>query len=560
MKKILLYTIAVLALAGCISNDIPYPVLVPNITSLEVDGSEKVDIDYAKRTVTVYFPETADLRSVNITSVSFDKDKVTSSVGIVGVHDLSSSNLLVTLHTYDDYLWRIKAVRDIERYFTVKGQVGSSAIDPENCRVIVNVSKKTDLENIEVTSMKLGPKDGVATYSPSLSEIVGSAIDFTQPYQVEVTAFDLTEVWDIYVSVVESSVSLGKVNPWTTEAYVKSTGVAGMENGFQYRKLGADVWTDVPESDITSDGGSFLAHIKNLEPETAYEVLAYCGTDRTNPVSFTTYSAPQMPNSSFEYSSLVAGQNFYKFYDPNCGVEGVTTKFWASGNGDEESTGLLPGSFAAITVPDNVEKVDGNWSVRAQSMEVMGIKLAAGNLFTGRFVQTESTNGGVVNFGRPWTTRPTAIRLCCKYTTGKLGKYAGTAAGMTLSESDYDRAQIKVALGTWNPKTYGGDIESPVQINTTKENTFVDFYNDTKGGTIANGDIVIYHDGYDINRGGKKTEDTGVWKEYTIPIVYNDMDVIPTHIIISCSSSQYGDYFVGSSSSRLWLDDFELIY
>ena len=267
-----------------------------------------------------------------------------------------------------------------------------------------------------------------------------------------------------------------------------------------------------------------------------------------------------MPNSSFEYSSLVAGQNFYKFYDPNCGVEGVTTKFWASGNGDEESTGLLPGGFAAITVPDNVEKVDGNWSVRAQSMEVMGIKLAAGNLFTGRFVQTEGTNGGVVNFGRPWTTRPTAIRLWCKYTTGKLGKYAGTAAGMTLSESDYDRAQIKVALGTWNPRTYGGDNESPVQINTTKENTFVDFYNDTKGGTIANGDIVIYHDGYDINRGGKKTEDTGVWKEYTIPIVYNDMDVIPTHIIISCSASQYGDYFVGSTSSRLWLDDFELIY
>jgi hypothetical protein len=90
--------------------------------------------------------------------------------------------------------------------------------------------------------------------------------------------------------------------------------------------------------------------------------------------------------------------------------------------------------------------------------------------------------------------------------------------------------------------------------------SLVDFYNDTKGGTIANGDIVIYHDGYDINRGGKKTEDTGVWKEYTIPIVYNDMDVIPTHIIISCSASQYGDYFVGSTSSRLWLDDFELIY
>ena len=41
---------------------------------------------------------------------------------------------------------------------------------------------------------------------------------------------------------------------------------------------------------------------------------------------------------------------------------------------------------------------------------------------------------------------------------------------------------------------------------------------------------------------------------------YHDMDVMPTHIIISCAASQFGDYFTGCSSSKLWLDAFELIY
>ena len=94
MKKILIYTIAMLGLVGCITNDIPYPVLVPNIASLEVDGSERVDINYAKKTATVYFSETTDLRSVNIRSVEFDHEMVKSSVDLVGRHDLSQKPLV----------------------------------------------------------------------------------------------------------------------------------------------------------------------------------------------------------------------------------------------------------------------------------------------------------------------------------------------------------------------------------------------------------------------------------------------------------------------------------
>lgn len=558
MKKILIYTIAVLGMTGCITNDIPYPVLVPNITSMEVEGSEDVEIDYDKRTVTIHLPETSDLRAVNIKSVNIDQEMTTSSVEIVGVHDLSGSHLVVTLHTYDDYVWRIRAVRDVERYFTVKGQVGASVIDPENCRVIINVGEKTDLENVEVTSLKLGPGSGIAVYSPVLSDIVGAQIDLSSVFQVDVTAFGLTENWRIYAEVAESVVSLGKVNPWTNEAYVNSSGVAGMENGFQYRKSGADTWTDVPEGDITSDGGSFNAHIKGLEPDTSYEVRAYCGTDRTDPVQFRTYPATQMPNSDFEYASLVTGASYYKFYDPDCGVDEGKMMFWGSGNG--EGPDGVNGSAnlgIVITFVDQADKVSGKQSVCAQTSQMAGM-LAAGNLFTGQFRELVGTRGGMVNFGRPWTTRPKALKLFCKYSTGRMDIINGMPPGITLSSDDYDRAQIKFALGTWDYRKYGGTPDSPVLINTTDEKTFVDFHTDES--TIADGDLVIYHDGYSVNKGAAVSGKTDGWVEYTIPLHYRDMDTMPTHIIISCAASQFGDYFSGCSRSKLWLDDFRLIY
>ena len=53
---------------------------------------------------------------------------------------------------------------------------------------------------------------------------------------------------------------------------------------------------------------------------------------------------------------------------------------------------------------------------------------------------------------------------------------------------------------------------------------------------------------------------TDGWKEVNIPLVYRSLDRKPTHIIIVMSASKYGDYFVGSDSSVMYVDDFELIY
>ena len=130
--------------------------------------------------------------------------------------------------------------------------------------------------------------------------------------------------------------------------------------------------------------------------------------------------------------------------------------------------------------------------------------------------------------------------------------------GVTLTKEDTDRAQIKVALGTWDYRTYGGSKDSPVHVNTTDVSTFVDFSKDPS--TIANGDLILHKEGYILNGASMVDASTWEWAEYTVPLNYHDMETLPTHIIVSCAASQYGDYFTGCSSSKLWIDKVELVY
>ena len=47
--------------------------------------------------------------------------------------------------------------------------------------------------------------------------------------------------------------------------------------------------------------------------------------------------------------------------------------------------------------------------------------------------------------------------------------------------------------------------------------------------------------------------------EFEVPITYS-ADGMPQRILVVASASKYGDYFAGSSSSTMWLDDLELVY
>lgn len=553
MKNIYYILCGFFLLTGCITNDIPYPVVVPHITSFEVEQAEKVEIDNDRQTVTVYFPETVDMRKVNVRSFALDEEVAVMVTPVTGVKDLSIP-MKVILRTYDDYVWTIKGVRNVERYFTVQGQVGSTVIDDVNFRAVTSVGMNTDLKKIEVTSLKLGPK-GLTEYSKDPSQMK----DFTDGISVEVTAFGQTEIWNLFVEQTESTVELKSVNPWTTEVYVVSQGVAGMDNGFTYREKGTDEWITVKSEDITADGGTFTAHITGLKPETEYEVQAYCGTDKTEVQEFVTDAAVEIPNGSFEYVSKVLGEKYYKFYDPDCGVADGSYMFWGSGNGEgSEGVNGSANMGIIITTVDTGDKVDGNQSVLAQTSQMAGI-LAAGNLFAGQFDGLVGTSGGKVNFGRPWTSRPKALRVYCKYSTGPMDIVKGAPAGVTLVKNEtYDRAEIKIALGYWDYRKYGGTKNSPVHVNTTDPSTFVDYSTDAS--TIAYGGVIINHDGYTISGEEKVQKATDQWIQYTLPFNYRDIETLPTHIVVSFAASQYGDYFSGCSRSKLWIDKVELLY
>lgn len=551
-RKFILLFAAIFCMAGCITNDLPYPVVVPHITAMEVDGADNIEIDYDNQIVTVYLMEYVNPRKVTIRSVETDQDITVPSVKLEGTHDLTEP-LKFKLKTYADYEWTIKAVKLIDRYFTVQGQIGSTVIDAENHRAIVNVGMDADITDITVTSLKLGP-EGLSTYSLDLPQMK----DFTHGVAVDVTAFDITETWHLFVEKTDVRVSIVKVNPWATSAYVTASAVEGTKNGFVYRKSDDPDWIDVPDEAVEASAGTYVAHITGLQPQTDYVVMAYSGDETSASHIFRTESASPVPNGSFEYVSKVTGKDYYKFYDPACGVADGSYMFWGSGNG-EGSDGVNGSANLGIVITyvDTEEKVDGNQSVRAQTSQMAGM-LAAGNLFTGQFAGLVGTSGGKVNFGRPWTTRPVALKLYCKYTTDKVDIINGTPPGTSITKEDYDRAQIKFALGTWDYKKYGGTPESPVHINTTDSRTFVDFATDES--TIAHGDLIIHRDGYYLNGSDRVGADTGSWMEYTIPLIYHDMDTKPTHIIISCAASQFGDYFTGCSKSKLWIDAVELVY
>ncbi len=318
---------------------------------------------------------------------------------------------------------------------------------------------------------------------------------------------------------------------------------------FEVRRQGStDAWTRVA---ATRDSeSSYSAKISGLTPSTTYEYRLAVKSlesgeeeymDATSTI--TTESAPTIPNGSFETTSNAESSKYKSFYDPSSSDPDLQTAWWGSGNAGS----TLVGSSAVICYPDTGEKVDGTQSACLESRWVV-VKFAAGNLFSGRFGELESTSGGTVYFGRPFTARPTALRFWMKYTGGKIN-HAGSNVPEGGKEGNWDKASIRIALGTWDYRKYGGDATSPVLVNTTDTSTFVDYTTDAS--TIAYAEKIVSSD---------STNPATDWIQVTLPLEYRDTNKYPTHIIISCASSMYGDYFAGYDESKLWLDGMELLY
>ena len=366
----------------------------------------------------------------------------------------------------------------------------------------------------------------------------------------------LNEVYDdiIFVPVSTGLASTGKYEIWgsrfTAYADVDENEYDQSKVYFEYRVAGSDAeWTRSEAAARVSEG-SYSAQITGLTGATEYEyrlvvTKAADGSEEIvdGTMTVTTEATPQVPNGSFETVSHDESGHYYSFYDPASSDPALQSKWWCSGN--QGSTTV--GSSYQITYPDASDKMDGAQSVCLESRYVI-VKFAAGNLFCGHFGATIGTSGGTVFFGRPFTARPSAMRFWAKYSSGPVNRRASNAPD-EIQKGDYDRASLRIAIGTWDYKKYGGDANSPILVNTTDESTFVDYTTDAS--TIAFGEKILQ---------GDAENSTNVWQQITIPLDYKTTTAYPTHIMIAFAASMYGDYFTGCDSSKLWIDKVELLY
>ncbi|MDE6578743.1 MAG: hypothetical protein K2K58_11305, partial [Muribaculaceae bacterium] len=130
---------AIFFLAGCIKNDLPYPKIQQNITSLAAVGqSREAAIDSTALSATVYLEETVDIQNVSFSEFSVSEGGKSDLNLLEGTYDLSKP-LQLAITRYQTYNWEITAEQNIERYFTIEGQIGESVVDAAACRVIVTV-------------------------------------------------------------------------------------------------------------------------------------------------------------------------------------------------------------------------------------------------------------------------------------------------------------------------------------------------------------------------------------------------------------------------------------
>lgn len=508
--------IATMLSLGCIKNDIPYPILKGDITAFDVSGQlETPQINAQTRNIVVKLADTVNLKQVEITNFQVSNEAATMpDISTTGktVIDLSST-YVITLTTYQEYIWTITAEQNIVREIIVDNQVGETLFDIDTKTAVVSVAKNQPLNDITVLSMKLGPSNATMTPDPLTVK------DFTLPQKFVVKYHDITEEWSVRVMRSDVDIITGAANPWARFAYVDGSFVSGSGSPtFEYRKSSESNWTALPQADITVNGGAFSAKISGLEPSTTYVFRSVVGANRGSDKSFTTETARQMPNMSFD-EWFKDGATWYPDKDLS-----AANYWWDSGNkGANTLKEVNP------TSPEETVVVSGK-AVKMTSTVAAGI-FAAGSVYLGKFIKAViSPLGADLEFGRPYTDRPTKLKGHYFYKPGIIDKASEKYASFKNTQ---DSCSIYAILADW---------DAPFQISTAK------------------GVFVKLDDPHIIAYGELKESPVTPMSGYipfTINLEYRSLTRKPKYLIIVASASKYGDYFTGSTSSVLYIDQFE---
>ncbi|QJE29543.1 DUF4493 domain-containing protein [Parabacteroides distasonis] len=319
---------------------------------------------------------------------------------------------------------------------------------------------------------------------------------------------------------------------------------------FEYREESSAIWTAVTADIATDAKGNHSAILKGLTPEKKYMYrLVYKNGNEevsSSESSFTTEVQLALPNGKLD--------DWYqdgKTWDAISKADFDAGKyFWDSSNpGTTTGAGAMVNKNPTQGVTDIVHTANGK-SAKLESIFVNAVivtKFAAASLYTGSYVKTVGTEGAMIDFGRPFTTRPTQLTGWFQYAPKAIDHVGGDQPANTVKEGNPDlwSAYIVLTNGTY-------------QLNNTEmAKTSKDFASILKSGKPdASGfDVIAYGALPDA-----ECVASSEWKQFTIDLTYRNLVEKPSHIIIVFSSSKYGDYFTGGNGSKLHLDDLELIY
>lgn len=356
-----------------------------------------------------------------------------------------------------------------------------------------------------------------------------------------------TYTYDLTVPT-KAKLAITEANAWSTFAYLEGTVPASgttidpSKIEFQYKLPSEDdnAWKKVEGDMTTTTDGAYKITLKGLSPQTTYQCrIAYDNESSTSStVDFTTENNTIPENLNFNLNFDEWCQNGGSWYA--CSEDNyASNKFWDSGNeGANTIDEINP-------TKKETEDVVKGFAARLTSTEVNAIifnVFAAGSLYSGDFIESvvgglkPEDSGAKLSFGQPYSDgRPTRLTGYYKYNPANVTKYTSSKIPQ-VKNGDRDSCSIYIALTDWS---------KAFEVNT-KTSTFVDFTDES---------IIAYGE---LTKNEMSPESMSEYKHFTIDLKYRDLNRKPTYILIVCSSSKYGDYFVGGIGSTLLIDEFNL--
>ncbi len=317
--------------------------------------------------------------------------------------------------------------------------------------------------------------------------------------------------------------------------------------GVEYRVLGSDgEWSFVavsssaasaPRFSSTRASDSNTITITGLTDGTTYQYRGACGDFHSDEIySFTTESKFSLLEASFEDWSTYSASTMLgtKTVSLPSATGDKLTAFWGSGNEGAAT--------ANLTLTDKSTDMvhSGTYSAKLESNAAMGI-IAAGNLFIGYYDKTDGTNG-VLQLGREYNgSHPTKVRVYANYRP---------ASGVTVKSGNEGYIDDMVSGGTDQGQIYIALVEGTYEVRTNPDDQRLFDKDDSQ--VLAYGQVT-WKDNFGPDGGLQMLE---------IPFEYNERakTTRPTHVVIVCSASKFGDYFSGAKGSAMYVDDFELVY